>query len=159
MNYWSHSMQQHAAHGVRAESSQLPTRPGLWPPTPEETKGNLRGLQFLEPAGHAGYLQTPRRRQKGHCVQVQTRAGTVRTPIGIEDHSGWVAGSHLPEMIVQESSHDRFCSEKSSCKAPSCVLISESASAGCSATSGGLRHRLKWFLHAWVWVKRKSAAT
>ena len=34
-------------------------------------------------------------RQKGHCVQVQPRAGTVRTPIGIKDHSGRVAGSHL----------------------------------------------------------------
>ena len=30
-------------------------------------------------------------------------------------------------MIVPESSHDRFCSEKSSCKAPSSFLISESA--------------------------------
>ena len=30
-------------------------------------------------------------------------------------------------MIVPESSPDRFCSERSSCKAPSCILISESA--------------------------------
>ena len=35
MNSWSHLMQQHAAHGVRAQSSQLQTRPGLWPPAPE----------------------------------------------------------------------------------------------------------------------------
>ena len=35
VNSWSHLMQQHAAHGVRAESSHLPTRPGLWPPAPE----------------------------------------------------------------------------------------------------------------------------
>ena len=46
---------------------------------------------------------------------------------GILDPMKFWQVPQVSEMIVPESSHDRCCSEKSSCKAPSSILISESA--------------------------------
>ena len=65
MNSWSHLMQQHAAHGVRAQSSQLQTRPGLWPPAPEvkpkATSGVLSSCNRRGMPAVCNPTQTPKR--------------------------------------------------------------------------------------------------
>ena len=65
MNSWSHLMQQHAAHGVRAQSSQLQTRPGLWPPAPEVKPKATSGVLSPVTGGacrlSANPTQTPKR--------------------------------------------------------------------------------------------------
>ena len=64
MNSWSHLMQQHAAHGVRAESNQLPTRSGLWPPAPRLSQRQPPGSQVPVTGGacrlSASPTQTPK---------------------------------------------------------------------------------------------------
>ena len=99
MNSWSHLMQQHAAHGVRAQSSQLQTRPGLWPPAPE-----------VKPKATSGVLSSCNRRGmpavcKPHAdakkaIACKSRPGQApfEPRSGSNDHSGRVAASHLPPV-------------------------------------------------------------
>ena len=96
VNSWCHLMQQHAAHSVKAESNQLPTRPGLWPPAPEKTYGNSGSCN--RPC-LAGCLQTSHKRFK--AMSTSSRPGRQSPNLDRDqkkDHSGGLAGSQRPQV-------------------------------------------------------------